>query len=169
MHQTENTGVIQPGAINEFNINGIVPNNILNYTAIGRVVARYFLLHLYTEYGCCTSTANVALHLIVHSRTPMIVQKIPMPPPQNWNPKVFPKVICTNMKPYAYSPLPQLQYLNMPGNNNVVLNMNQNTEINPLTSYGYQQATNDFKPPVMENQYQNYNPVFYNQDIFTDA
>jgi hypothetical protein len=48
MHQTENTGVIQPGAIKEFNINGIVPNNILNYTAIGRVVARYFLLHLYT-------------------------------------------------------------------------------------------------------------------------
>ncbi len=124
MHQTKNIGVIQPGAIKEFNINGIVPNNILNYTAIGRVVARYFLLHLYTDYGCCTSTANVALHLIVHSRTPTIVQKLPIPLPQNWNPEVFPQVICTNMKPYIYSPLPLLEYLNMPENKNAILNKN---------------------------------------------
>ena len=161
MHQTENVGEIQPGAVREFNINGVIPLNILNYTAIGRVVARYFLLHLYTEYGCCTNTAQAVLHLIVHSRTPMIVQKIPMPPPQNWNPKLFPKVTCTNMKPYVYSPLPQIQFLNMPGSNNVVINTMEQAE--PTMNYGYEPVTNDFKPPMIENQYSNYNPVFYNQ------
>lgn len=168
MHQTENTGEIQAGAVKEFNINGIVPLNIHSYTAIGRVVARYFLLHLYTEYGCCTSNAGAILHLIVHSRTPMIVEKKPMPPPANWSPQVFPKIICHNMKPYMYNPLQQIQYLNMPGNNNIVMNMNEVTEANFSANMGYQ-LNNDFKMPAIDNQYMNYNPVYYNQEMFTDA
>lgn len=108
----------------------------MNYTAIGRVVARYYLLHLYTDYGCCTTTAGAILHLIVHSKTPMIVEKKPMPPPQNWNPQIFPKIICHNMKPYMYNPLAQLQYLNMPGSNNIVMNGYDNTE----ADFGYNKS-----------------------------
>lgn len=35
-----------------------IPNEIRGYTAIGRVVARYYVIALYTEYGCCSTPAS---------------------------------------------------------------------------------------------------------------
>lgn len=64
---------IAAGAVKDFNFNAVIPANITNYTAIGRVTARYFLINLTTEYGCCANTAAAVLHIIIHSRTPMIV------------------------------------------------------------------------------------------------
>ena len=43
-----NGGVIIPGQVQDFNFTAMIPQNISSYTAIGRVVARYFILHLYT-------------------------------------------------------------------------------------------------------------------------
>lgn len=125
MHQDQNTGEIPAGGVRQLNFNSVIPLNIVNYTAIGRVVARFYLLSLYTDYGCCTSPAGAVVHLIVHSRTPMIVLKKSLPPPPNWNPQVYPKINFTNLKPYIYNPLPQISYLNMPGNNHIVLGGNQ--------------------------------------------
>lgn len=90
----QNTEPINAGSQKEFNFIGTIPANIVHYTAIGRITARYFILHLETSYGCCATTAFAKLHLIVHSRTPMIVEKKDMPPPQNWYPKMFPKINC---------------------------------------------------------------------------
>jgi len=40
-----------------------------------------------------------------------------MPPPQNWAPQVYPKLVVENMKPYIYNPLPGILFKNMPGGN----------------------------------------------------
>ena len=52
-------------------------------------MSRYFVIYLGTSYGCCANTASVYLHLVVHSKTPMVVSKKPIPPPQNWFPKFY--------------------------------------------------------------------------------
>ena len=44
----EHRGVVSPGQNLPFNFVANIPQNIFSYTAIGRVVARYFILHLYT-------------------------------------------------------------------------------------------------------------------------
>ena len=111
------------GGQQEFSFNATIPNDIIDCTAIGRIVARYFVLHLYTDYGCCANTAESILHLIVHSRTPAIVEKKKLNPPTNWSPQVYPKVLCQNMKPYAYVPMSLIPFLNMPGENNVRTNL----------------------------------------------
>lgn len=48
---------IRKGATKDFNFNATIPIEIVNYTAIGRIIARYFVIHLYTEYGCCANKA----------------------------------------------------------------------------------------------------------------
>lgn len=111
------------GGQQEFSFNAVIPNDIVDCTAIGRIVSRYFVLHLYTSYGCCANTAESVLHLIVHSRTPAVVEKKKLTPPSSWNPQVYPKVVCQNMKPYAYMPLGLIPFLNMPGATNVRTNL----------------------------------------------
>lgn len=90
-----------------------------------------------------------------------------MPPPQNWYPQMFPKIQVQNMKPYVYTPLPQIPYLNMPGNQNVIINTNPNTNGYPDIYSGYQMPTNDFVPQIDQALYMNYQPTYYNQDVFT--
>lgn len=34
-----------------------IPTEIKGYTAIGRIVARYYVVAISTEYGCCAETA----------------------------------------------------------------------------------------------------------------
>ena len=55
MHGINNQ--ISKGGTQNFQFTNTIPNEITSYTAIGRVTARYFVLHLYTEYGCCANTA----------------------------------------------------------------------------------------------------------------
>lgn len=95
----------------------MVPNTIVDYTAIGRVTARYFVINLSTEYGCCANTAYSNIHLIVHSRTPKIMDKPKVPKPANWNPIVAPVVLCNQMMPFVLSPMPQIPFHNMPDSN----------------------------------------------------
>ena len=76
---------INPGSVHNFNFEATLPNSIVNYTAIGRVTARYFIIRLETEYGCCANTAYALLHLIVHSRTPKVMVR----PPKNLSPANF--------------------------------------------------------------------------------
>ena len=108
-------GKIGKGTTKDFHFTNNIPANITDYTAIGRVTARYFILHVITEYGCCANTANVQLHLIVHSTTPAIIQKMQMPPPTQWNPQVLPKMNLLNLAPYHLNPMPQIPFHNMPG------------------------------------------------------
>lgn len=49
----------------------------------------------------------------------MIVQKKKIPPPPGWSPKIFPKIVWNNLKPYQYNPLTQIPFLNMPTAQNV--------------------------------------------------
>lgn len=158
---------IQIGQSSPFNMVTTLPTDILTYTAIGRVVARYFVLHLYTDYGCCTSNAEAMLHLIVHSRTPIVVEKKSIPVPQNWSPQVFPKLQVQNMKPYMYSPLPQIPFLNMPGGQNIVMN-NLTYSVQTNADLGYEISNDVILPKGPQNQY-SYTPVYYNQDMFSDA
>jgi len=39
-----------------FNYNCKIPNDIISYTAIGSIVARYFILRLSIRYACCANT-----------------------------------------------------------------------------------------------------------------
>lgn len=48
---------IPAGGSKDFSFVAQIPQNIVHYTAIGRCTARYFVLHLYTSYGCCANTA----------------------------------------------------------------------------------------------------------------
>ena len=78
---------IEPGTTYDFNFQATVPTNIVNYTAIGTVTARYFVIQLYTEYGCCANTAYATLHVILHSKTPRIMNKPQIQKPSNWYPQ----------------------------------------------------------------------------------
>lgn len=53
-----------------------------------------------------------------------------MPPPTNWYPREGPKVVCNNMKPFVYSPLPGIPYNNS-GSGNVEMNRNQMEGVQP--------------------------------------
>lgn len=55
----------------------------------------------------------------MHSRTPVIVEKGVVPKPVGWDPRVFPKVECRNMRPYVYAPHRLIPFLNMPGASNI--------------------------------------------------
>lgn len=154
------------GQVQEFNFTTTIPNEIIDCTAIGRIVARYFILHLYTSYGCCANTAESVLHLIVHSKSPVVVEKKTLPPPSVWNPKVYPQVLCENMKPYIYSPLPQIPFLNMPGDTTVKTNLNFDKQMNEMQrNVSYQLG----KEIIFDkNISYNYQPQFYGQDNFSE-
>lgn len=83
------------------------------------MAANYFVLHLYTNFGCWVNeekeAASVMLHLVVHSQTPMMPKKISVTPPANWNPKILPKVSFTSLKPFILESLPQIKVSNLPG------------------------------------------------------
>jgi hypothetical protein len=97
-----------PGTSTNFNTIVQIPDNLNVCTAIGRFIANYYLLTLYTDYGCCTSTANPWVHLVLHSRTPIILRNRETALFPNWSPKKIPKVTCNNMKPFIYIPDPNL-------------------------------------------------------------
>lgn len=80
---------IYKGSSRNFELNCKIPEHITNYTAIGNIIARYFILHLTTEYGCCANKPEAKLHVIMHSTTPQIVEKKPVSAPANWNPRVY--------------------------------------------------------------------------------
>lgn len=137
MHQV--TAPTAIGEVQQFSFTATIPTEIIDCTAIGRIVARYFILHLYTEYGCCANTAESVLHLIVHSKSPVVVEKKKIAPPSVWNPKVYPQVLCENLKPYSYLPLPQIPFLNMPGQTVVKTNLNFEKEMQEMQrNVGYQ-------------------------------
>ena len=131
MHGINNQ--INKGETKNFQFTNTIPNDITSYTAIGRVTARYFVLHLYTVYGCCANTAYAQLHLIVHSRNPRLMTNPQLNPPQMWHPNTFPQIVNQNMKPFVLSPLPQIPVANMPGQT-VIANMNAN-----MNTGGYDQ------------------------------
>ncbi len=81
----------------------------------------YYVLHLYTEYGCCANKPNNRLHLIFHSRTPMIVKPQVIPPPVNWYPQHFQRVGYQNMPPYIYTPDPKIPFTNQVQTGNTAL------------------------------------------------
>ena len=125
---------VPKGKTKDFQFNANIPY-LDSYTAIGRITARYFLLHFITEYGCCANTANAVIHLIVHSRNPRIVPSNKLAPTPNWSPQTFPQVVCEQMRPYLYSPMPQILYHNMPGQTMVIPAMTSGSMDN-IQAYG---------------------------------
>lgn len=89
--------------------------------------------------------------------------------PQNWYPKVYPKVTCTTMKPFHLSPLPSIPFLNMPGPQNIVINMDAQSQGYPSLINQYQQPTPEYVPQVIQGLTYDYQPTYYNQNMFTDA
>lgn len=77
---------IRPGCQQNFNFKIKIPEDIFHYTAIGRILGRFFILFLETNYGCCADTAWTGVHLLINSKTPMVVAKKEIPPPQGWYP-----------------------------------------------------------------------------------
>lgn len=43
-----NVGEVGPGTVKDFNFNAVIPASITNYTAIGRVTSRYFIIKVST-------------------------------------------------------------------------------------------------------------------------
>ena len=99
----------------DFQFTGKIPADIVQSTAIGRITGIYYLLHFGTEYGCCANTADATIHLIVHSRTPIVLQKPHIERPQVWNPQVFPPFVFEKMKPFVLNPMAQIPYHNQAG------------------------------------------------------
>jgi hypothetical protein len=97
---TESANQILAGMEQNFNYLVTIPPNILNYTAIGKIAARYYVLYLDASLGCCTNNATACIHLILHSRTPVIIERRDLDIPHNWTPKMFQKVTCQNMPPF---------------------------------------------------------------------
>jgi hypothetical protein len=97
----ENTQeMVEPGTEHNFNYLATIPQNILNYTAIGKIAARYYMLYIDAAIGCCTQAASTSIHLLVHSRTPIVVERKDMQIPQNWAPRIYPKLMWQNMPPF---------------------------------------------------------------------
>lgn len=113
-------GPIQPHNSFNFNFSATIPENIVQCTAIGKILSMYYVLHLYTDYGCCANKADVQLHIIFHSRTPMIVRPQIIPQPPNWYPQVMQKVVFENMNAYVYLPDPRLPFKNLQQNQMMV-------------------------------------------------
>ena len=102
-----------------------------------------------------------------------------MPPPQNWNPQVFPQLLCQQLKPYQLNPLPGITYHNMPGQQAIAVDMNPGYEVNPYDNMngqhqmGDQYNNNGDQPPGQPyyvpdvNQYNNYQPVYIHDDNAT--
>ena len=119
-------GQVNPGQTKNFHFQAQVPNTIVNYTAIGRVTARYYILTVKTSMGCCTTDPYAAIHIIINSKTPTIMKQEKMSPPEGWYPQEYPKVVCNNMRPFNYSPLPSIPYHNVPGSGGNINMANMN-------------------------------------------
>jgi hypothetical protein len=66
-----------------------------NYTAIGRITARYFVIRAQTIMGCCmccTDMPYAEIHIVIQSPEPKVIINDKIPPPDNWNPQSYPKV-----------------------------------------------------------------------------
>lgn len=135
-------GKINPGQIENFNLQTIIPQ-WNSYTAIGRVTARYFLMMVSTELGCCANSPSAALHIVVNTASPTVIKQNKMPPPENWYPHEAPKVINNNMSPFVYQPLPGIPFHNI-GQNNV--------SQNPMGQMGQQPY---FQNDGLNGKYQN--------------
>lgn len=127
------------------------------------------MLHMYTEYGCCANTAQAVLHVVLHSRTPKIVEKKEAPLPTMWNPRILPSVACNNMKPYSYNPLQNVPFLNMPTNQEVNMGVNDGNSYMPSHQQVYLNFNDSYVPPSSDQDFMHYQPVYYNPNMFSDA
>lgn len=138
-------------------------------TAIGKITAMYYVLHLYTDYGCCANKAEAQLHIVFHSRTPMIVKPQLLPQPANWYPKNYPKVVYQGMSPYLYSPDPRIPFVNQPGqvmaDYSGMNTSSQGVKVNPMLEEMSESWGNG---PTNWNC-NGYQPVFYDEGMVTDA
>ena len=70
---------IPKGKIKNWESTFMIPNYIDTCTAIGTIVANYFVIHLYTDFGCGVSeysqAASAQLHLIIHSKDPTLMKQ----------------------------------------------------------------------------------------------
>jgi hypothetical protein len=127
----------------------------------------YYVIHLYTNYGCCANKAEAQLHIIFHSRTPMIVKPQLIQQPPNWYPQIMQKCVYQNMSLYVYNPDTRMPFVNLPSNNmmyqpSLETTHNQmNEDLNSNQQQGY--------PELMVNKNENwslnhsYKPVFYDE------
>ena len=144
-------GKINPGQTKDFLFQAQVPEKITSYTAIGRVTARYVLLIVDTEMGCCTTAPFCLVHMIINSKTPNIMKQEKMPPPEGWYPQECPKVTCNNMSPFTYSPLLGIPFTNNSGKSQA--NMEANGGMHP---YFQEDNGQVYKGGQMENGYEQY-------------
>ena len=105
---------VNPGQNYNFHYQALIPEKITSYTAIGRVTARFFVLIASAQIGCCTTPPHALMHIVINSKTPNVMKQQKMPPPEGWYPHESPKITCTNMKPFVYSPLPSIPFHNLP-------------------------------------------------------
>ena len=78
---------IQPGQQKTLTLFSEIPASWVDFTAIGRCAARYFVLRVNTEMGFCASCPEVETHMIFHSKTPSIMRQDKMHPPNGWCPQ----------------------------------------------------------------------------------
>lgn len=132
------------GQKSDFTHKAKIPNNINRHTAIGKIIARYYVAHLVTEYGCCSETADASLHLVVQVTNPVVLKTEKIKPPGNWAPNVFPQIKNENLKPFMNNPDEKITYKNLPSGKKPVI-------AQPLQG----------QPPVFNpNQMPQYQPIY---------
>ena len=82
-------------------------------TAIGKIVAQYYVLVCSLDLGKCMRCPEVTLHILLHSKQPRILNNSPVNLPKNWNPKQFPPFVGENLKPFVLAPLRYIPVRNM--------------------------------------------------------
>lgn len=143
-------------------------------------------------YGCCNTKVSAQLHIVVHSKTPIIIERKEMEVPHNWCPKVYQKVVCQNLPPFINIQNQKLPYQNLP-NFEQQLQFSQpqsyqqgymlakqnttNQKTNETYQFSKQQLGDDKQKKQQQEQnnlsnnvlaqFLNYQPTFYNQNMFT--
>ena len=125
-------GKVNPGQTQNFQFQGQISSKIINYTAIGRITARYFVIVVKTAMGCCNTDPYALIHIVINSKNPSVMNQKKVPPPENWYPQQYPKIVYNNMKPFIYSPLAAIPFRNVPtgngGNMDTLTSMNSSKE-----------------------------------------
>jgi hypothetical protein len=93
----------------------VIPPSIRHCTAIGRIFARVFFIHIIADYDqqCVDDCSFARLHIIIHNNNPTFVEEAEMQSLPTWNSETHEKLIFSAMPPFIYAPTPQIPYLNM--------------------------------------------------------
>ena len=78
---------VNAGQTENFSFQTQIPTNLTSFTAIGKIVARYFVIKVSTEMGYLTEYPFAEMHIMINSKNPAMAQQKRSQPPMGWSPQ----------------------------------------------------------------------------------